>query len=93
MTRILILSSLVIFALVLDNCMARDSKWVTYRGQQSYPGYRQTSPVKTHNKPARPPRPAVPPRADIRGVKLYGPRRNEKEYREGLSELAGLMDM
>ncbi|VDP84246.1 unnamed protein product [Echinostoma caproni] len=67
---------------------ASRSRKVIYRGPQSYSGYRyrQTQPQRY------PQRPIYNRRVPIDDVRLYGRRRNDPRYREGLSELAGLMD-
>ncbi|TPP65420.1 hypothetical protein FGIG_04983 [Fasciola gigantica] len=76
---------------VLSVCDAQSSsrQRVIYRGPQSYAGYRFR---KTPGRPAVPPRTYYKPKP-IDDVKLYGRKRNDPTYRQGLSEFAGLMDM
>ncbi|CAH8863649.1 unnamed protein product [Trichobilharzia szidati] len=67
--------------------MIEAGKKVIFRGPQSYAGYRSGGGggVVRHAGPA------APRRVDISNVQLYGARKDDASYREGLQELAGLM--
>ncbi|KAF7257988.1 hypothetical protein EG68_04293 [Paragonimus skrjabini miyazakii] len=96
MARVLFIFCLILMTVLLNDVLADTLRSRPYRGPQSYPGYRPARPVRPlppyeSRRPVS--RPYVPQRADISDVKLYGPRRNDAKYREGLSEMAGLMDI
>nr|CAH8863528.1 unnamed protein product [Trichobilharzia regenti] len=65
--------------------MIEAGRKVIFRGPQSYSGYRGSGGGEVrHAGPAA-------RRVDISNVQLYGARKNDATYREGLQELAGLM--
>ncbi|CAH8287885.1 unnamed protein product [Schistosoma rodhaini] len=80
--RTVIWLSLVVFTLYYVVNIEANRK-VIFRGAQSYSGYRGDQNIQR--------RPSTSRRADISKVQLYGDRRNDPTYRQGLEELAGLM--
>ncbi|CAH8579616.1 unnamed protein product [Dicrocoelium dendriticum] len=60
-----------------------ETRRVIYHGPESYKGYHRSQPRS---------QPRLHAREDIRGVRLYGERRNDRTYQEGLGEMAALMD-
>nr|CAX69442.1 hypothetical protein [Schistosoma japonicum] len=60
-----------------------DRKVVIFRGAKSYPGYRGNHRIQETSPTNR--------RVDISKVQLYGARKNDPTYRQGLEDLAGLM--
>lgn len=56
---------------------------VIFRGAQSYAGYKGSKNNLRRTPTSR--------RVDVSQVQLYGARRNDPTYRQGLEELAGLM--
>ncbi|KAF8565664.1 hypothetical protein P879_05585 [Paragonimus westermani] len=93
MARVLFVFCLFLMAVLLSDVLADTLRTRPYRGPQSYPGYRPVRPPPTYGTRRPGSRPYVPQRADISDVKLYGPRRSDARYREGLSEMAALMDI
>ncbi|CAH8540646.1 unnamed protein product [Schistosoma turkestanicum] len=80
--KIMIWLSLIVMTMYCM-IMTEANRKVIFKGAQSYAGYRGGQPTQR--------RPSSPRRVDINKVQLYGARRNDPTYREGLSELAGLM--
>ncbi|CAH8605599.1 unnamed protein product [Schistosoma margrebowiei] len=60
-----------------------ERKTVIFRGPQSYVGYKGGQ----NNQRI----PSTHRRVDISKVQLYGARKNDPTYRQGLEELSGLM--
>ncbi|KAK4468796.1 hypothetical protein MN116_007966 [Schistosoma mekongi] len=63
--------------------LSGDRKVVIFRGAKSYPGYRGNHRIQETAPTNR--------RVDISKVQLYGARRNDPTYRQGLEDLAGLI--
>ncbi|VDP88177.1 unnamed protein product [Echinostoma caproni] len=78
----------VLVVLYVCGAQSSRSQRITYRGPQSYSGYRSGASQQQKYGPSQ----TFGRRVPINDVRLYGTRRNEDRYREGLGELGALMD-
>ncbi|CAH8587223.1 unnamed protein product [Schistosoma intercalatum] len=81
--RTVIWLSFVVLTLYCVANIEADRRKVIFRGSQSYAGYKGGQ----NNQRI----PSTSRRVDISKVQLYGARKNDPTYRQGLEELSGLM--